>query len=202
MVLGWLGWAGSMLIRQMPEGPGWDVMKVECPTAFLALLILAPGKRARRCEVAARTIDIAIVRYEASPDAPESLLNETAIRAREIMRVERVRRAPEWVRKQRRGYRLKILVWILPALLALALPAAAALLRWQWVEPWHAAAFFGALILYSVGALAGTRKPMKARDILGKAIDRYEYESAATEGELEEADRLASEACAARPTTR
>ncbi len=192
-VLGWLGWAGSMAIRQMPGGTVWDVLKVACPTAFLALLILSPGKRARRAEAAARTIDIAVVRFEANPDGPESVLNEAALRAREIMRLERMRKAPEWIRGQRRRYRLRILAWLLPALVVVAPPAGAAILQWQWVEPWHMAAFLGAFLLYCGAATLGTRKPMKARDILGQAIERYEYESAGTESELAEASRQAAE---------
>jgi hypothetical protein len=39
----------------------------------------------------------------------------------------------------------------------------------------------------------GARKLRKARDILGEAIERYEFESAATESDLGEADQQASE---------
>ena len=197
-VLGWLGWAGSMLIRLMPDGLWWDVLKVACPTAFLALLILAPGKRAKRREIAARTLNVAIVRYEASPDRPESVLVQAGQRANEMLRVERIRTAPAWIRNQRRRYRLSILGWICPALVAPALPAAAVILQWRWVEPWHGAVFVAVFILYSVGALLGTRKLMKARDMLSEAMERYEFESAATESDLEEAGKRATEVSAGR----
>jgi hypothetical protein len=197
-VLGWLGWAGSMLIRTMPGGIWWDVLKVGCPTAFLSLLILAPGKRARRCEIAARILNVATVRYESSPDLPESFLVQAGQRANETLRVERIRSAPPWIRGQRRRYRLKILAWICPALVAPALPAAAVILQWRWVEPWHCAVFVAVFVLYSVAALLGTRKLMKARDMLSESIERYQFESAATESDLEQAGKLATELLAAR----
>jgi hypothetical protein len=192
-VLGWLGWLGSMLSRQMPDTAWGNVLRVACLAAFVALLVLAPGKRARRCEMAARTLNTAIVRYEASPARPESVLAEAGQRAREILRLERIRTAPAWIGDQRRSYRLRILGWISPALLALAFAAAAVVLRWQWVQPWHGAVLLAVFILYSVGSLFGTRKLMKARDILGQAMERYEYESAAVESDLDEAGQRASE---------
>jgi len=191
--LGWLGWAGSMLIRQMPDTAWWNVLKVACPAAFVSLLVLAPGKRAGRHGVAAHLLDVAMVRYEASPDRPESELTEARQRAHEIMHVERIRTAPAWIRDQRRGYRLRILGWIIPALLAVAVPAAAAVLQRGWIEPWYGAAFLAAFILYTVGALVGTRKLVKARDILAEAIERYECEAAATESDLQEAGQRAAE---------
>jgi hypothetical protein len=88
---------------------------------------------------------------------------------------------------------LKILAWISPAMFAVTLSAAAARLRWPWVLPWHAAAFLAAFVAFLVGAMIGTRKLMKARDILGEAMARYEFESAATESVLDEAGQRASE---------
>lgn len=200
-VLGWLGWVGAMLSRQMPDTPAWNVLRLVCLAAFVGLLFLAPEKRARRCEIAAHILDTAIVRYEASQDRPESLLSQASQLANETLRVKRIRTAPAWIRDKGRGYRRRILGWISPALLALAFPVAVAVFKWPWVQPWHAVVFLAVFILYSVGFLFGIRKLMKARDILAEAIERYEYEPAATEGDLEASGRQASEAARGKSGT-
>jgi hypothetical protein len=56
------------------------------------------------------------------------------------------------------------------------------------------AVFIGSL----VGAMFGTLKLMKAREILGEAMARYEFESAATQSVLDEAGQRASEVLSGR----
>ncbi len=192
-VLGWLGWLGTMCCCLIPDITWWNGLGLICPTLFVSLLLLRPDKRARRCEAAARSLDVAIVRYEASPDRTDSMLDEASQRVSEILRIKRIRTAPAWIRSRQLGCRLKILAWISPAMFAVTLSAAAARLRWPWVLPWHAAAFLAAFVAFLVGAMIGTRKLMKARDILGEAMARYEFESAATESVLDEAGQRASE---------
>jgi hypothetical protein len=59
-------------------------------------------------------------------------------------------------------------------------------------RPWHAV-FVVAFVLFFAGAEFGTHRLRKAGDVLGEAIGRYEFESAATESDLDEAGRRASE---------
>jgi hypothetical protein len=159
------------------------------PWCVLVLLVWRPHERARRLGAAANALNAAIARYEASPDRPESALGEADRQARETARIERIRTAPGWIRSKRRSYWLRILAWTSPALLALAFMIAAPVLRWSWALYWRCVAAFFLLL---IGALARISKLVKAQVILGEAIARYEYESAAAEGDLEEADGQAS----------
>jgi len=159
------------------------------PWCVVPLIVWRPDDRARRCGAAANALNAAIARYEVSVDRPESTLEAADRRAQETARVQRIRTAPDWIREMRRRYLLKILGWISPALLALLLAPAAAALHWSPAQFWRMA---GVYLLLLIAVLAGRSKLLKAQSILGQAIGRYEYESAATEGDLEEADRRAS----------
>jgi hypothetical protein len=156
----------------------------------MALDLLKLEERVKRYGNAAEAVSAAIVRYETSSDLPEAALAEADRRAREAVRVERIRTAPDWIRRQRRHYRLRILGWVSPALLALLLQIPAAHWHWRWVRPWQVLSV-GLVLL--TGAMFKTRKLRQASHILGEAIERYEYESAATQSDLDEAGRWASE---------
>ncbi len=172
----------------------WNSLGYVFFAAWIALGFLKPEKRAQRYEIAFFALKAAIARFEGDPDVPDSVLGEADRRAYEALHVKRIRTAPAWIRSKRRGYRLRILRWLSPALLPVVLPAVALLLGWRWLlRPWHAVFVVAAFILLFVGATYGTRKLVGARGILSEAIERYEYESAAAESDLEEADRRASE---------
>jgi hypothetical protein len=159
------------------------------PWCAVALIVWRPDYRARRYGDAANAVNVAIVRYDVSADRPESTLAAADRRAQETARVQRIRTAPGWIREKRRSYLLRILRWISPVLLALALAPAAAALHWPWAQSWGMAEVY---LLLLAAVLAGRSKLLEAHAILGRAIERYEYESAATEGVLDEADRRAS----------
>jgi hypothetical protein len=164
----------------------------------MVLQFLTPEKRAQRYETAYLALKAAIARYEAEPDLPDSALSEAGQRAREALRAERIRSAPEWIRRKRLRCRLKALGWVSPAMLALTWQLAAALIEWRWVRPWHAAPLVAVFVLLLAGGIFMARKLKKAAGILSQAIERYEFESAATESELQEADQRASEALEGR----
>ena len=148
VALGWMGLAFSGALSHA----SW-----QRSLALLCVIVLVswrPDVRARRYGAAARLLSAAITEYQASPLLAESTLAEADRRAREALHVERIRDAPGWIRDKRRHYRLRILGWLSPALLAPAFAMAAPFLRWPWLRPWH--------------------------------------ESAATEGDLNAADRAAS----------
>jgi|SRR5271157_2090373 len=160
------------------------------PWRLVPLLVWRPDDRARRREAAANAVNCAIARYEVSADQPESTLAAADRRAQETARVQRIRTAPGWIRDKRRSYLLRILGRLSPAfLLAVAFAAVAGFLHWRYLRPWRAPAVLLPLL---AGFLLGARKLVGAQIILGEAIARYEYESAATESVLDEADRRAS----------
>jgi hypothetical protein len=182
----WLGCLGTWVVYWLGPKEALGV----CLVCSAALVHFKLEKRARRYGAAANALNAAIAGYEASPDLTESALSEADRRAREMLRVERVRTAPAWICGKRRSYSVRIRRWIGPALLAWALLTTVGYLEWRWLRPWQDTA---AGVLLFAGAMYGARKLRKARDILGEAIERYEFESAATESDLGEADRQASE---------
>jgi len=192
-VLWWLGWLALTLTPVR-----WSYPRLVFIGAWVGLLILRADKRARRYGTAARELNAAIARYEASPDRPEPLLGEADRRARETLRVERIKTAPAWVRDMRRRCRLRILGWYGPALLAVALPAAGTLLGFRLARPWQMFAAAAVPIPLLIGAMIGTRKLTRAVGILGEAIEPYEFESAAAESDLDEAGRRANQVLAGR----
>jgi len=175
---------------QPPDTAPWIGGAVLCLVGWVALDHGKLEERARRYRNAAYALYGAIVRYEVSSDLPESTLVEAERRAREKARVERIRTAPAWIRSERRRYWLRILGWVSPAALVLALEIPAANSWWRWLRPWHVLA---ASLVLLAGGWFQARKLGQASGILGEAMERYEYESAATERELEEAGRWASE---------
>ncbi len=101
--------------------------------------------------------------------------------------------APAWIRSQRRQCKLRILMRVSPVLVVLALQVPAAHFGWGWVRPRIVVAA-GMILL--IGGVFRTVDLTKALCILSEAIERYEFESAATESGLEEAGSAAY--CAAR----
>lgn len=190
-VLWWLAFLLMALSVALPYAAFRYTLALVC---LAGLSMGRPGQRARRYGAAARTLSSAILRYAVSPDRPESLLQEADRRARELLRVERIRTAPAWVRDQRRRYWLKILEWFGTAVLAVTLSGAALLLGLRWPRPRQLGFVLAAFLICMVGALYGTRNLWAARSILGEAMERYEFESAATGSELDEAGQRASEA--------
>jgi hypothetical protein len=130
-------------------------------------------ERAERCEKAADIVDLAMARYEVGADLPGGMLGEAGRRARETLRVEQIGTAPARIRSELPGYRLRVLEWCSPAFVPLPFPLAA-------------------------GTKFKARKPIAASRTLSEAIGRYGFESAATESDLQEAERRASEALEGR----
>jgi hypothetical protein len=192
---GWLGLAGwwTYFLRQPANTAAWNVLAGSCLVGWVALDHLKLDERAQRYGKAAKALDLAIVRYEASSDRPMSTLTEAAEQARDTAHAERIRAAPAWIRDQRRRYRLRFLGWVSPAALALALQIADA--HWQCARPWQV---FSVGLVLLAGAMFKTRKLREASHTLGEAIERYQFESAATESDLEQAGKLATDLLAAR----
>jgi len=187
--LAFIGWCVSVWIT--PTGVlEWGLAGV-CWVAWPALSWLKPEERAQRYRTAASILAGPIARYEEDSDCSESALREAAQRARESLRIERIRSAPEWIRRKRRGYRLRVLAWLLSAfLLAAALFGASALFKWRMAGPWPM--LIVVLLLFAVSVFK-TRGLVEACQILRGAIERYEFETAAgDEGALIEADRTVS----------
>lgn len=195
--LGWLGWAGwwVCLFLGPPSTALWNSVAGLCLVGWVALDHFKLEERAECYGAAADALGEAIAGYEASPDRPESTLTEAYQRACESLRLERIRTAPTWVRERRRQYRLRVLGCISPAVAALAFETAAAYFGWRWVRPGQILAA-GLVLLF--GGLLKAGRPSTASRILTEAIERYEFESAATESALDEEDRRASEALLGR----
>jgi hypothetical protein len=104
------------------------------------------------------------------------------------LRLKRIRTAPAWIRGRRRRYRLRILLRG-PAALVWALLMAAA--GWNWPSHRLLAAVAAAAVIVGTGVWA--LGPAKASRVLSEAIERYEFESASTESELDEAGQRAFE---------
>lgn len=198
--LAWMGvtavlavsWLGMAVSDFLPRSEWWFAVGV-CSIAAFA--ILKPGERARHYGLAANALNAAAVRYEVSYDPLESTLADADRRARETARIERIRAAPAAIREKRRGYRMANAGWYSPAVVLWVLSTAEALLRWPWSRPWPAAAIVAVLLAVAVvTALVKARGTIQAARILTHAIDRYEYEAAAMEDSLAEADGLAAEA--------
>jgi hypothetical protein len=149
-----LGWTGRAFIEVSPHTSWGRALAVVCVVVFV---VWRPDERATRSGAAANAVNAAIARYEVSANR----------RARETARVERIRTAPAPIRDKRRHYRLGMLGWYSPLLLAVALAQAAIVLRWSWVRPWHASAVLLPLL---VGCLLGARKPVAEGD--PEAADR------------------------------
>jgi len=162
--------------------------------SWVALVVLEPGKRARRCRTAAHALQTAIAGYESSPDQPDSALRDADRRVREVQHTERLRTAPVWIRRQRYRCQLKISAWMSPVIVVvMALPSAGVFWRWNWDRPWNNGFCVAALVFVLLALAAQKTRPlMKARDILNEAIERYEYESGATENTLRAAERQAA----------
>lgn len=155
-----------------------------------AASLLRPKERAQRCETAYVAIQAAIARYQANPDLRDSALSEADERAHEALRVERIRTAPPWIRRKRRLCWMAALGWLSPAILAFA----AIPFEQQWMRSWHIVPVVAVFILLLAAGVFKGAKPLEAGLILSQAVERYEYESAAAEGDLFQADRRASEA--------
>jgi hypothetical protein len=199
MVLGWLCCVAFLVSIFMPKGTPWLVVGYVCFCAYLVLEFLKIERRVQRYGRAVKALNAAIAQYEGSPEVGESILGEADRLARETLHVERIRTAPAGIRSKRRRCTLGILAWLIPVPLAGALPIMALSWRWRWLlRPWGfpfvLAVFIGSL----VGAMFGTLKLMKAREILGEAMARYEFESAATQSVLDEAGQRASEVLSGR----
>jgi hypothetical protein len=196
--LGLLAEGGVLAFLWISRASPWAYLSLAFYAGLAALGFLRPEKRAERYETASLALKAAIARYEAEPDLPESALSEADQRAHEALRVERIRSAPDWIRSRRRRYRLRILGWVSPAMLALILPLAAVLFEWRRMRTWHVAPLAAVFILLLAGGMFKASKLSKAAGALSEAIERYEYESAATESALQEADQRASEALEGR----
>jgi len=200
----WMGLTAIMLLVYLglafsgfPRYSAWR--QFAAPVWLAGVLVLWLNEPVTRYGAAANFLNAAIVRYEVSADRPESTLVDADRRAREMVRAERIRTAPEWIREKRRRYRTGILAWFSPVALAYVLIAAADLSRWRWHRLSPAIMALAAFVLLWLGiAMVRKWKPMRALRILSNAIGRYEYESAATESDLQEADQRASEALAGR----
>jgi hypothetical protein len=190
MVLGWMAWLGWwVLFFHGPKGVLESVLAGLCLAGWAVLDLGKPRERAQRYGKASNALSAAIARYQAG-DWPESTLNETARWACETAHAERIRTAPAWIRRKLRQCRLSVLGWFGPALLVFGLQMAGAFQAWHSVQPlW----ILGVCVVLFTAAVFRTRKLRPAVGLLGEAIDRYEYESAATESDLEEAGRRASE---------
>ena len=191
----WLPFLAAWLaIIRIPSVAARTYLGCAILLGWAGLVILEPGKRARRCGVASGALQAAIAAYEGNPDQPDSALAEADQRVREALRTERVRTAPPWIVHKLFRCRLKIFAWMSPVAIAImALPAVAVSWRWNWERPWSIAFCVAAVVfLLLVSAGHKTRRLMKARDILTEAIERYEFESAATGNTLRAADRQAS----------
>jgi hypothetical protein len=186
--LGWLGWAGwwTYFMLRPPNTALWNVVAGLCLVGWVALDHLKLEEHATRYRAAADALNSPIARYEVSQDLSESMLGGADRRAREALHTERIRTAPAWIRDKRRGYRLRILGWFAPAPAAWA----AVSMGWRWVRPWQ---ILSAGLVLLIGAVFKTRKLRTAAGRLSEAIGRYEFESAATESDLDEAGRRASE---------
>jgi hypothetical protein len=156
----------------------------------VAASLLSPKKRAERCETARMALQAAIARYQGDPDLRDSALSEADERAHEALRVERIRFAPPWIRRRRRLCWIKALGWLSPAILAFA----AIPFEQQWMRSWHIVPVVAVFILLLAAGAFKAGKPLEAALIFSQAVERYEYESAATESELFLEDRRASEA--------
>ena len=192
--LSWLclfGW--TFVICFTPRGALQDVLYGLCLASYFGLQYLKPEVRADRYGIAARALNVAVARYEVSPDRPDSTLSETYRRAYESLHIKRIRTAPPWIRDKRRRYTLRQLRWMSLPLLPWMFPLVASLWRWRWVH-WQNVLFAAVFGLLLAMAILGGRKIVAARKILTEAIDRYEFLSAENEGALVEADRQASEA--------
>jgi hypothetical protein len=191
-VAGWLGWLGWLILflSEPKSVLGWVSYGV-CFAACFGKDVVNTEVRAQRYRTASSILASAILRYEAGSDCSESALTDAAQRARESLRIERIRSAPEWIRRERRGYRLRVLAWLLPAfLLTAAFFGASVLFRWRTAGPWPMLIVFLLLLILSV---IKTRGLVEACQILRGAIERYEFESAGgDEGALIEADQTAS----------
>jgi hypothetical protein len=137
-------------------------------------------------------LNAAIARYEGNPDLPDSVLSEADQRAYEALHVKRIRTAPAWILCGRRRCRLRVFGWSSPSQLWAAFLVAFLIFRWRWIPFDHFLVLLALACILQLSAESKTRGLIKARNILGEAIERYEYESAATESDLEEADRRAS----------
>jgi len=197
-ILGLAVWSVYMVIHATRGAPAYAVACFLWPATAIGMQALRPFKRAKRYENAARSMEDAIARYELSADRPESTLIDADRRAREMVRAERIRTAPQWIRDKRRRCWMGIVGWTSPVALTCLLQVAYDLSRWRWGWPWLAVAFPVAFALLLVIAMLKTGRPVTAERILSEAIERYEYESAATDGELMEADRRATDALAGR----
>lgn len=194
-VFGWLGFFGFFICswaasHDVSPGAVVSALWFVCAAGWLSLDFLRPELRAQRYGVAVNGLVAAIVRYEENPELSDSTLNDTDERVREALHVERIRTAPAWIRDKRRRCRLRLLRRVSPLLLVmLSIPAA---LYSRAIPPWLVYVIFTAVFIVTVAA-PGRRRLKKAHDILKEAIDRYEFESAATDSALHEADERASQ---------
>lgn len=189
--LGWISFFGSIVLAHATK-PGATLSIALCGLCFISLIATVPPvpMRARRYGVASDTLDVAIVKYEVSPDRPETSLNDAARWAHEYLRIERVRIAPEWIRRSRRSLTLRLFAWFGPALLALAVAVASSIFEWPRVRHWHPPLVCLLALLF---AKFTAGRLFRAWDILNEAIRRYEYESAGgDESALVEAGQRAS----------
>ncbi len=178
--LWWVGWMALLITTH------WSVHRLVCVAAWVGLRILQPNKRAAAYGAAAHALSAAVARYLVDQSQPESMLDEAGRSARESLRLERIRIAPPWIRERRRQYRMKVLRWFVPAMAAMVLPAALNRMGFQLLWPWQKILAAAAPIPLMLVAILRTRKMMRAVGILGEAINRYEFESAVTDSDLEE----------------
>ena len=157
-----------------------------------ALGIASPAARARRWGNAANALYAAVTMYEGSKDRPESALTEADRRAREMLRVARIRTAPRWIVDKRRRYGVRILGWKSQQWFVALLVFAWLLFPGPWLPPLHLLGLAAASQMLDLAAMSRIQKLVTARGILRDAIERYEFESAETEATLDEAGRRAS----------
>jgi hypothetical protein len=195
-IVDWLCWCGFLVLPSfLPKKPPLSHAGLFCFTAWLAFRFLNPPKRARRYGMAANWINVAVANYEVHTNQSESTLANAAKRAAEVLCRHRLRTAPKWIRQRRRSCTLRQLAWFSPGpMLAVVVGASAAAFHWTWFGIWHIQLVALAMFLMIVAASSKITGNGTAREILDKAMERYEFQAGATDEVLNEAARRADEA--------
>jgi hypothetical protein len=188
-IIRWSACLGCMVLTAWNPGGGlWQAIALACLLCWIGMDLLRVDVRAARYRSASWSLMGAIVRYETSETLAEASLEELDRRVLEGLRTRRIRRAPAWIRHKKRRCDVTILAWY--GLLGLAILLYVVFgHRWHWFRPWQTIPLMG--VFLGLLALLSRRHELAAANILGEAIERYEFESQATEEDLREADARA-----------